>query len=149
MDPEAIETRLRQFFANDREFVARRLAQIETCVYDLWTLARPEEMRNDVREERFIERTLQMAIQAALDVAAYIVADELLGEPRSNRELFELLERHGWISADLVSELRRMASLRDVLVYGYSDLDLGIVKEIVRHHVGDLLRFVEVVRERL
>ena len=149
MDPEAIETRLRQFFATDRELIAKRLSQIETWVHDLQTLARPEEIRRDVREERFVEHTLQIAIQATLEVAARIVADELLGEARTSRELFELLERHGWIPADLASGLRRMAGLRNVLVQGYGDVDLGIVEEIVRHHVGDLLRFVEVVRGKL
>ena len=133
----------------DRELVAKRLAQIETCVHDLRTLARPEEIRRDVREERFVEHTLQIAIQAALDVAAHIVADELLGEPRTNRELFDLMERHGWIPANLATELRRMAGFRNVLVHGYGDVDLGIVEEIVRHHVDDLLRFVEVVRGKL
>jgi uncharacterized protein YutE (UPF0331/DUF86 family) len=133
----------------DRELVAKRLAQIETCVHDLQTLARPEEMRRDVREERFVEHTLQIAIQAALDVAAHIVADELLGEPRTNRELFDLMERHGWIPPDLATELRRMAGFRNVLVHGYGDVDLGVVEEILRHHVSDLLRFVGVVREKL
>lgn len=133
----------------DRELVAKRLAQIETCVHDLRTLARPAEIRRDIREERFVEHTLQIAIQAALDVAAHIVADENLGEPRTNRELFDLLERHGWIPAELATELRRMAGFRNVLVHGYGDVDLGVVEEIVRHHVSDLLRFVEVVRGKL
>jgi uncharacterized protein YutE (UPF0331/DUF86 family) len=133
----------------DRELVAKQLAQIETCVHDLQTLARPEEMKRDVREERFVERTLQIAIQAALDVAAHIVADEHLGEARTNRGLFDLLESHGWIPGELATELRRMVGFRNVLVHGYSDVDLDIVEEIVRHHVGDLLRFVQVVRGRL
>jgi uncharacterized protein YutE (UPF0331/DUF86 family) len=133
----------------DRELVAKRLAQIETCVHDLQTLAHPEEIRGDVREERFVEHTLQIAIQATLDVAAHIVADEHLGEPRTNRELFDLLEQHGWIPAELATELRRMAGFRNVLVHGYGDVDLSVVEEIVRHHVGDLLRFVKVVRGKL
>jgi uncharacterized protein YutE (UPF0331/DUF86 family) len=132
----------------DWELVAKRLAQIETCVHDLQTLARPEEMKQDVREERFVEHTLQIAIQAALDVAAHIVADERLGEARTNRGLFDLLESHGWIPGELAAELRRMVGFRNVLVHGYSDVDLDIVEEIVRHHVGDLLRFVQVVREK-
>jgi uncharacterized protein YutE (UPF0331/DUF86 family) len=127
----------------------KRLAQIETCVHDLQTLAHLGEIRRDVREERFVERTLQIAIQAGLDVAAHIVADERLGEPRTNRGLFDALENHGWIPGDLATELRRMAGLRNVLIYGYGDVDLDIVEEIVRHHVGDLLRFVQVIRGRL
>jgi uncharacterized protein YutE (UPF0331/DUF86 family) len=133
----------------DRELVAKKLAQIEACVHDLQTLARPEEMRRDVREERFVEHTLQIAIQAALDVAAHVVADESLGEPRTNRGLFDLIERHGWIPAELATQLRRMVGFRNVLVHGYGDVDLGVVEEIVRHHVSDLLRFVEVVRGKL
>jgi len=127
----------------------KRLAQIETCVHELQTLARPGEIRRDVREERFVERTLQIAIQAAIDVAAHIVAAERLGESRTNRGLFDLLESHDWIPGDLTAELRRMVGIRNVLVYRHSDVDLDIVEEIVRHHVGDLLRFVQVVRGRL
>ena len=127
----------------------KRLAQIEACVHDLQTLARPGELRRDVREERFVERTLQIAIQAALDVAAHIVAAERLGEPRTNRGLFDLLESHGWIPGELATELRRMVGFRNDLVYSSGDVDLDIVEEIVRHHVDDLLRFVQVVRGRL
>ena len=32
-----------------------------------------------------------------------------LGEPRSNRELFALLERNGWLAADLTRSLSAMA----------------------------------------
>jgi len=48
-----------------------------------------------VRERRFIGHTLQLAIQAALDLASHIVSDERLGEPATNRELFSLLARAG------------------------------------------------------
>ena len=75
----------------DPDLLAKRLAVIDTCVRDLRELARPAAIPADVREERFVEHTLQLAIQAALDAASHIVSDERLGEPRSNRELFSLL----------------------------------------------------------
>ena len=40
-----------------------------------------------------------------------IVSDERLGEPSTNRELFDLLARHGWIDDGLGGRLRRMAGL--------------------------------------
>lgn len=49
----------------DRALIEKRLALIESCLADLHRLARPERMVSDVREERFIEHTLQLAIQAA------------------------------------------------------------------------------------
>jgi uncharacterized protein YutE (UPF0331/DUF86 family) len=71
----------------DPDLIAKKLALIETSVRELQMLARPEEMWRDIREERFVEHTLQIAIQAALDIASHIVSDERLGEPRTNREL--------------------------------------------------------------
>ena len=75
----------------DPDLVAKKLAHIETCVAQLRSLAKPEALRTDVREERFVEHTLQAAIQAALNVAFHIVSDDRLGEPETNRELFDLL----------------------------------------------------------
>jgi hypothetical protein len=42
----------------DLDLVAKKLALIETCVRELRSLARPEQIRHDVREERFVEHTL-------------------------------------------------------------------------------------------
>jgi uncharacterized protein YutE (UPF0331/DUF86 family) len=54
----------------DPELLSQKLAFIETCVQELRTLARPAEIARDVREARFVLHTLQVAIQAALDVVS-------------------------------------------------------------------------------
>jgi len=133
----------------DAALAAKKLAQIESCVSDLRRLARVEAMASDLREQRFVEHTLQIAIQAALDVASHIVSDRRLGEPRTNRELFALLERDDWIDAPLAATLRNMAGFRNVLVHGYDDVDLAVVRDVVEHHLGDLDAFVAAVRRRL
>lgn len=130
----------------DPQLVAKKLAFIETCLRDLRTLARPELIQTDVREERFIEHTLQVAIQAALDVASHIVSDLRLGEPRTNRELFALLGRAGILSFELAEALSDMAGFRNILVHGYAGVDLGVVRDILDNHLGDLERFIEAVR---
>jgi uncharacterized protein YutE (UPF0331/DUF86 family) len=133
----------------DTDLVLKKLALIETCVHELRTLAHPEEIRADIREQRFIEHTIQIAIQAALDAAAHIVSDERLGEPRTSRELFEILVRNGWLPESLAAPLRRMVGFRNILVHGYEVVDLGIVEDIVIHRLEDLLEFVRALRERL
>ncbi len=107
----------------DPALVAKKLALVETCLSELRRLARPEALTIDVREQRFVEHTLQIAIQAALDVASHIVSDRRLGEPRTNRELFDLLQQDGWLDEGLAGTLRNMAGFRNVLVYGYDDVD--------------------------
>ncbi|MEE9278985.1 MAG: DUF86 domain-containing protein [Myxococcota bacterium] len=133
----------------DPELVAKKLALVETLIRELRELADPARIANDVREERFVEHTLQLAIQAALDAASHIVSDDRLGEPKSNRELFDLLERDGWLDAPLCARLRDMAGFRNVLVHGYQDVDVAIVRDVVEHRLDDLLGFVEAVRRRL
>ena len=128
----------------DPELLSKRLSIIETCVRELRELARPEAIATDVREARFVEHTLQLALQAALDAASHIVSDERLGEPSTNRELFDRLERAGWIEA-----LRNMAGFRNILVHGYDAVDLEIVRDVVEHRLDDLLQFADSVRQRL
>jgi len=133
----------------DPALVAKKLALIETCLSELARLARPESLESDVRERRFVEHTLQLAIQAALDIASHIVSDERLGEPQTNRELFDLLERAGWIETSHAGALRNMAGFRNILVHGYDDVDVSVIRSILDHHLGDLAAFVTAVRSRL
>jgi uncharacterized protein YutE (UPF0331/DUF86 family) len=133
----------------DPDLVAKKLALVETSVRELRALARPADLATDVVQERFVEHTLQIAIQAVLDVASHIVSDERLGEPRTNRELVDRLERNGWLPGELATVVRRMVGLRNVLVHGYDPVDVAVVREVVEHRLEDLLRFVTAIRSRL
>lgn len=42
-----------------------------------------------------------------------------------------------------------MAGLRNILVHGYDTVDLDILRDVVEHHLDDLLAFVRAVRARL
>ncbi|MBI3203853.1 MAG: DUF86 domain-containing protein [Myxococcales bacterium] len=126
-----------------------KLAQVETYVAELRRLARPELMASDLRERRFIEHTLQIAIQAALDVASHIVSDERLGEPRTNQALFDLLAAGGWVTEETALAMRRAVGFRNVVVQGYASVDVEVVRDVVEHHLGDLLVFAKAIRSRL
>jgi len=133
----------------DPELIEKKLAQIETYVREIRAVGRPAQIPTDIREERFVEHTLQLAIQSALDVASHIVSDERLGEPRTNRELFKLLEGAGWVDSQLALILDQMAGFRNVLVHGYDKVDLRIVEDIVINRLDDLLKYVGVIRAQL
>jgi uncharacterized protein YutE (UPF0331/DUF86 family) len=133
----------------DRDLIEKLLASIDTCVQELRTLARLDRIADDVRERRFVEHTLQIAIQAALDVASHIVSDERLGEPATSRELFELLAGSGWLDKALTHRLSRMVGMRNVLVHGYAKVDPTLLRDAVSHHLGDLLEFAARIRGRI
>lgn len=133
----------------DSALVGKKLAQIETCLGELRRLARPDALESDIRERRFVEHTLQVAIQAALDVASHIVSDERLGEPQTNRDLFDLLARANWLTPHQAEPLKNMAGFRNILVHGYADVDLGILRSVLESHLGELAAFAVTIRSRL
>lgn len=133
----------------DPDLVEKKLAFVDTCVRELRELSRPERIEGDIREERFVAHTLQIAIQAALDVASHIVSAERLGEPQTNRELFDLLRRGGWLSAELSDMLGKMAGFRNIVVHGYQSVDRAIMRDIVDNRLDDLLAFAAAIRPRL
>ena len=133
----------------DADLIRKRLAFIETCLRELAELADPDRVEHDIRERRFVEHTLQVMIQAGLDIAAHIVASERLGEPTTNHDLFELLERAGWLAPALRAELAGMAGFRNVLVHGYVAVDAAIVRDVLEHRLGDIESYVASIRRGL
>lgn len=129
----------------DGALLSKKLAFIETCLRELREQARPS-MLHEIRELRFVEHTLQIAIQSALDAASHIISDDRLGEPRTNRSLFDLLAKHGWVTTELAEGLSRMAGFRNILVHGYTEVDPAIVKDVLENHLGDLDAFVAAIR---
>ena len=133
----------------DPDLLAKKLAFAETCVADLRRLARPDALEDDLRERRFVEHTLQLAIQACLDAASHVVSDLRLGEPATNRQLFELLRAAGWLDDPLAERLGAMAGFRNILVHGYAEVDLAVVHDVLEHHLPDFEAFVAALRARL
>lgn len=133
----------------DSALVEKKLAFIETCVRELKELVRIDRLDSDIREQRFVQHTLQMALQAALDVSSHIVSARRLGEPETNRELFGLLFDDGWVSADLLPVLQSMAGLRNILVHGYRRIDNGVVQDVIQNRLPDLSRYAVEIRRRL
>ena len=133
----------------DEDLLAKKLARIEGCLADLRRRAEADRLETDIVMQRFVEHTLQIAIQAALDVASHVVSDERLGEPRTNHDLFDLLARAGWLQPELVVTMRSMVGFRNVVVHEYDEVDLAVVRDVLENHLSDLEAFVSAMRVKL
>lgn len=116
---------------------------------ELRTLARPEELGRDVLQQGFVKRTLQIAMQATLDVTIYIISDQKLAEPEENRGAFAVLADAGLLPANLVGTLSRMDYFRNMLIYHDDEVDLANVEDMLLHRLDDLLAFTAAIRARL
>ena len=133
----------------DAELILKKLAFIETCLAELRSLARPERLAADVKERRFVEHTLQICIQAAQDIASHIVSDQRLGEPSTNLALFDLLTQAGWLGEQTAKVLRAAVGFRNVLVHGYTVVNVDVVRDVLEEHLTDIEQFVKEIRAKL
>lgn len=119
----------------DPELVRRRLREIDRRVALLRELrdGGREAFLDSVAVQAQAERHLQIALQAAIDIALHLLAEECEA-PEDYGSAFTLLGRRDTIDDALAERLRLAAGLRNVLVHGYVDVD----PERVWAHLGEL-----------
>lgn len=98
---------------------------------------------------RFVERTLQLAMEACFDIGSHVISASGYREPRFGRDVFEILAENGWIDQRLRDRLVSMAGFRNVLVHDYATVDVNIVYGVLQARLPDLRTFGTSVLRRL
>ena len=102
----------------------------------------------DYDKQDVVVLNLQRACEQAIDMANHVVNAKKLGWPRTSAESFDLLARAGVIPTSTAANMKAMVGLRNVVVHQYQDLDLDIVRAVVRDHLDDLSDFAGVMVAR-
>jgi uncharacterized protein YutE (UPF0331/DUF86 family) len=123
----------------DPDIVTAKLDIVDRCLQRIAEVrgARRRDLQ-PVDVEDITALNLQRAIQATIDLAAHVVAEEGYGVPDSTAAVFTLLEQRGVIDANLAGRLRRMVGFRNIAVHEYRAVDPAIVETIVEKHLDDL-----------
>lgn len=119
-----------------------KIAAIQRClrrVRDV-TGGTPARVR-EVDVQDIVVLNLQRAIQAAVDLAALIIARRGDDLPDSLKAHFTILTRAGVIDAELCAHLEAMAGFRNIAVHDYQRLDVAVLERIVGERLGDLEAF--------
>ena len=125
--------------------IERILADIKSNVKELrdanditWDI-----YRNNVRDRRFVERTLHITIEGCIDAAQHIISDEGMREPTSYRDTFAVLTENKILSPEDLSRFENIVSFRNLLVHYYEKVDSEIVYGIFRNNLTDFDLFIE------
>jgi len=133
----------------DSEVVESKLRYLREYLTDLReyeTVSLPDYRKNK-KDQRFVERTLQLACECCLDIAAHIISHRGLREPRDNKDLFLSLCEGGVISESTCEAMVKMAKFRNIVVHDYARIDPEVVVGILRKNMIDFVRFsAEVLR---
>jgi uncharacterized protein YutE (UPF0331/DUF86 family) len=103
-----------------------------------------EARREDPVWLRGVKYTFVTSIEACVDIAHHLCAVQGWGPPSDSGDAVNLLGKHGVLSRELASSLRKAVGFRDVLVHEYVEVsDDVVVKRL--NDLSDLRAFVREV----
>jgi uncharacterized protein YutE (UPF0331/DUF86 family) len=134
----------------EEAIVLRKLTVLGDCLAELERVhVSKDALTASTMLRAAVERWLQVAIEACLDIAYHIVSDEGWTPVDTGRAAFAALASHGLIDVDLAARLGRAAGLRNLLVHDYARVDVAALAEVVRTDLGDLRTFRERIAARI
>lgn len=135
----------------NRQLVDSKLAQLAGYISDLiesQDMGQQEYMA-DKKTQRYVERTLHLAIESCLDIGNHLIADQNWREPLNNKDVFTVLEENGVVSSALLPNLSKMAQFRNILVHDYARIEPDIIYSILKNNVADFQKFIKEIIEAL
>lgn len=124
-------------------FVITKVASIQRCV----SRAREEftnagdHFDSDYTHQDAAVMNVVRACELAIDLANHVVRVRQAGLPSTSRDAFTLLQDAGLIDEVLEDKMIRMIGFRYVVVHAYQQMDLGIVRSVIRQGLDDVLAF--------
>ncbi|MBM4136958.1 MAG: DUF86 domain-containing protein [Nitrospira sp.] len=94
-----------------------------------------------------VERNLQIAIEACIDIGKVIISDMNLREPTDNKGVFKVLAENGIIIQKSLDFLMPMAGTRNVLVHGYDKIDETVIFGILKKHMEDFYKYLADIKK--
>jgi len=108
-----------------------------------------EVYQHDIRNRRFVERSLHIMTEAVIDIGQHIISDNKLREPDSYRDTFVVLAENGIIDKVSLPVYEKMAAFRNLIVHYYERIDDEIVFGIFQRNLGDFDKFVKEITNYL
>ena len=135
MDADEIILERLEFLRNEVAYLKRERDRIHSF----------KEYVDDVRLRRAIERSLQISVEACLDIGRRLIALEGFRYPEDNRDVFRVLAEEGVVSKELLPTLLDMASFRNLVVHDYARIDDAKVYAILKKRLGDFDEYAKVI----
>ena len=127
----------------DREVIESKLSFLREYIGDLKeyeTISLPA-YRQSKKDQRFVERTLHLACESCLDIAAHIISRRGLREPKDNKDLFLVLLENNVITEPVWETMNKMAKFRNIIVHDYARIEPEVIVGILKKNVEDLKQF--------
>ena len=129
------------------EVVRQHLKDLEQSIIELQKLQGRSEndLRKDVAFCWSVEHGLQIAIQNVIDIGAHILSSDLKNEWNNYTEVIDKMGQHKMIPEDFSQKIRGFASIRNVIVHRYLDVNLSIIHDMLENHLDTFRQFISYI----
>lgn len=134
---------VRDVFLNKAEIIERCVKRIHE-VYG----GAPESLQDYTKQDSIV-LNIQRAVEASIDLAMHIVAEQKLGIPQNSRDAFEVLAANGYIDLELLKNFRAMVGFRNIAVHNYQKLDTKILQQVIEGHLVDFETLIRCIGKLL
>jgi uncharacterized protein YutE (UPF0331/DUF86 family) len=123
------------------------LDRLSVCLKKLepFRSKKKEELLSDTYLKDIIERNLQVAAQAVLDISNRIISIEGFEKPLDYYEAIIRLGEAGILPMDFAQTLAPLAGFRNILVHDYMEIDWDEVYNNLQQ-IQDLFKFMDHVK---
>ena len=130
----------------DKDVILAKVGIIQRCMHRIRSITNLEvNSLEDFDKQDIFVLNLQRAVQAAIDIAIHIVAEEGLGIPTALKENFLLLEEAGIIDETISKKMQAMVGFRNIAVHDYQGLDINILRSILKNNLKDIEDFYTLI----
>lgn len=132
--------------------LGERIAQLQQFVKALRRLQKMVDRKKFFSEEsvrRMIERYLQLALEAVLDISDQVINQEKFRKPKEYRDNIFILGEEGILSKAFTYKFAPAAGFRNILVHDYVKLDNKKVYAHFRNDVKDIEQFIRYILKYL
>lgn len=107
------------------------------------------EMESDLVKRGAIERYLQLAIEACIDIAELIISDQRFPTPATSREAILIVGRENILDKDFAEHFSEAVGFRNILIHDYVKIDYQKLHGYLQNNLSDFHRFIKEVLEYL
>ncbi|HAK89942.1 MAG TPA: transcriptional regulator [Nitrospiraceae bacterium] len=133
----------------DMDIILAKTGNIQRCLRRIReaTDLNPDSLDEIDKQDIFV-LNLQRAVEAAIDIAAHIVASEGLGLASTIKDNFKFLSEAGIIDENIFKKMQAMVGFRNIAVHDYQSIDVAILKSILTDNLKDIEEFYAVILKR-
>lgn len=123
----------------DKDVVKNKLINLEEYISDLskYKSLTIDEYNEDKILQRYLERTLHLAVESILDIGSHIISDERMGSPNNNSDIIKILAERKVIKSNKDKYIK-MAQFRNIIVHDYAQIDPEVILGIINNNLEDL-----------